>query len=254
MKALSGSALSVTVALVTAGAGTGCGGEGNTDELGRLHLSARAPAGQAGAGYAGTVQPLGLSTDRDGVVYVPSSYTGDRMPLELLLHGAGANGRDLVPLFNESADREGFLILAPDSRARTWDAIHGELGPDVAFIESALNEVLANFAIDPRRLSLAGFSDGASYALTLGTTNGDLFPHIMAFSPCRARTLTPRGRPSIFVSHGTRDEVLVIDHCSRALVPKLKANGYNVAYEEFDGGHTVPPEIAQKAIQWWAGD
>ena len=29
----------------------------------------------------------------------------------------------------------------------------------------------------------SGFSDGASYALSLGAANGDLFTHIAAFSP-----------------------------------------------------------------------
>jgi predicted esterase len=32
-------------------------------------------------------------------------------------------------------------------------------------------------------LAVSGFSDGASYALSIGPANGDLFTHVMAFSP-----------------------------------------------------------------------
>jgi poly(3-hydroxybutyrate) depolymerase len=37
--------------------------------------------------------------------------------------------------------------------------------------------------VDPQRICVSGFSDGASYALSLGLANGDLFTHVAAFSP-----------------------------------------------------------------------
>lgn len=46
-----------------------------------------------------------------------------------------------------------------------------------------LLQVLSNYAVDTTRLGVGGFSDGASYALSLGLTNGDLFTHVIAFSP-----------------------------------------------------------------------
>lgn len=41
----------------------------------------------------------------------------------------------------------------------------------------------AGVAIDPAHVAIGGFSDGASCALSLGLVNGDLFTHVMAFSP-----------------------------------------------------------------------
>src|SRR6202030_4387442 len=55
----------------------------------------------------------------------------------------------------------------------------------------------------------------------------------------------------IYISHGTADTVLPIDRCSRRIVPALRAAGYEVTYEEFDGGHTVPPATADRAFAWW---
>ena len=60
-----------------------------------------------------------------------------------------------------------------------------------------------------------------------------------------------RGSPCVFVSHGTRDGVLPIDSCSRKIVPQLKRADYEVRYREFDGGHTIPPEIVLEAVSWF---
>ena len=97
-------------------------------------------------------------------------------------------------------------------------------------------------------MAVGGFSDGASYALSLGITNGDLFTHVMAFSPGFMAPAGQMGSPRIFVSHGTRDGVLPIDRCSRKIVPQLERADYDVLYREFDGGHTISPEIALEAV------
>jgi predicted esterase len=81
------------------------------------------------------------------------------------------------------ADEAGLVLLAPESRGTTWDVLRGGYGPDVAFIDRALEQTFGRYAVDPRRLAVGGFSDGASYALSLGITNGDLFGHVLAFSP-----------------------------------------------------------------------
>lgn len=59
------------------------------------------------------------------------------------------------------------------------------------------------------------------------------------------------GAPRVFISHGTGDEVLPIDVCSRRLAPELRRAGYDVTYREFDGPHTVPPGIAREAADWF---
>jgi phospholipase/carboxylesterase len=98
---------------------------------------------------------------------------------------------------------------------------------------------------------VVGFSDGASYALSLGLTNGDLFTHAMAFSAGLVNPAARRGEPRVFVSHGTDDEVLRIGKTSRRIVPWLEREGYEVRYREFEGGHTVPPGIAREAVGWF---
>jgi phospholipase/carboxylesterase len=198
---------------------------------------------------------LAFGDDRDGLLRVPAGYRADRpAPLVLMLHGAGGDARGGLAPFLPLADEAGLLLLAVDSRQQSWDVIRGGFGPDVAFVDRALAWTFARCAVDPGRLAAEGFSDGASYALSLAVTNGDLFTHVIAFSPGFLAPAGQEGHPRIYVSHGKGDRILPIDSCSRRLVPRLRRGGYDVLYREFDGPHTVPLEIAREALDWFTGD
>ena len=172
------------------------------------------------------------------------------MPLVVMLHGAGQSARTVSFTF-PLAEELGIVILAPDSRSSTWDAISGDFGSDVTFIDRALRYTFERVKVNPAQLAIGGFSDGASYALSLGLANGDLFTHVIAFSPGFITPAPPAGRPPVFVSHGTRDQVLPIDATSRRIVPRLKSAGYTVIYREFEGPHSAPVPIAREAFEWF---
>lgn len=215
-------------------------------------LSSR-PDGRPGAGSAEAgLHRLGLGQDRDGVLFIPPGLRADRpAPLIVSLHGAGSRGSSVASAgLLEAAEGWGALVLAPDSRGPTWDVLMGGFGPDVDFLDAALDGVFETVGVDPERLIVSGFSDGASYALSLGLSNGDLFSHVMAFSPGFMAPDAQRGNPPVFLSHGTGDRVLDIDRCSRALVPILERAGYAVTFAEFDGGHEVPRSVLVSALQW----
>ena len=216
---------------------------------GRLTARPARPTGIAEPG----LHPLALGDDRDGFYYVPAGYRPDHpAPLVLLLHGAGRRAREGLGWMQPLADSAGLVLLAPDSRDRTWDFVLGPYGPDVAFIDRALAEVFRRVAIDPRRVAIAGFSDGASYALSLGITNADIFSRIVAFSACIVAPAAETGRPRVFLSHGTADRILPIDRCGRRLHDRLVNAGFDVEYHEFDGPHMVPPDVAAAAVAWLA--
>ena len=238
--------------------GSRAGGEKPEGEVGSAagkgRLLARPGAPPSDATVPTGLQPLGLggSTERDGIVYVPPSYDASRpAPLALMLHGAGGDARGAVSPFLGLADEAGLVLLAPESRASTWDVLVGGYGPDVEFVDRALERTFERLAVDARTLGIAGFSDGASYALSLGLTNGDLFGHVIAFSPGFSAPEERRGKPPVFVSHGTGDEVLPIGRTSRRIVPRLERMGYKVRYREFDGPHTVPEPVAREALEWF---
>jgi len=214
----------------------------------RLHSRPGQPAGPTAK--PGT-SPLHLRAQRDALLHVPTSAP-DPAPLLLYLHGATGNEQQGIRRLGALADEFGFLLLSPASEDYTWDAIRSGYGPDVRFIDQALNKVFSQCRVDARRIAVCGFSDGASYALGLGISNAALFQGIMAFSPCFVPPGAQKsGTPHIFISHGTKDEILPIESCSRQLVPQLKRSAYEITFQEFDGPHTVPPQIARQAIEWF---
>jgi phospholipase/carboxylesterase len=219
-------------------------------ERGRLSFAVRPTSGEGGD----RDEPLGLGegSGRDGVLYVPETAEAGA-PLMVWLHGATGSGRAHLRAVLAAADRYGVILVAPDSRhAVTWDLIAERgFGPDVAFLDRVLDAVVDRVDADTSRMAVGGVSDGATYALSIGLSNGDIFPNVIAFSPGFLAAAQSEGTPRVFVSHGTRDQILPIDACSRALVPHLRQAGFDVTFREFDGGHTVPPPIADEGLSWW---
>jgi phospholipase/carboxylesterase len=220
-------------------------------EVGRLLARPQSPTVEA---PERGLRPLGLGGERDGLLYVPEGYRADRpAPLLVMLHGSRSSAREVLEPWLELADGAGLLLLAPESRVHTWDIVLLDegFGPDVPFIDRALVYVFERYAVDASHLVLAGFSDGASLALSLGLTNGDLFSHVAAFSPGFVAPAVLRGRPELFISHGSEDPVLPVADCGRSIASRVKDAGYAVRYREFEGPHTVPSDIRREALVWF---
>lgn len=196
---------------------------------------------------------LGDPNSPDGYLVVPSSYDPARpLPLVLALHGAGGKASGPLNFLGPYAESHNFILLAVSSRGLTWDAIRGQYGPDVAFIDQSLRFAFERCAVDPTRVIVEGFSDGATYALGLGLGNGDLFSRVVAFSPgFIPNSDSPWvGKPEFFISHGRQDQILPIGATSQQIVVLLQAENYTVTFVQFDGGHEVPDDVALQAVVW----
>ena len=193
---------------------------------------------------------LGLHSERDAILQLPANATQSSLPLLVMLHGATQSAEDMFWYLGTAYEEAGVAVLAPNSRDTSWDAIGGSFGEDVANLNRALERVFEMVAIDPLRIAIGGFSDGASYALSLGMINGDLFPSVVAFSPGFVVSGTPNGKPRIFISHGTHDHILPIDRCGRRIAATLISRGYDVAFREFDGDHEIPAGVAREGLNW----
>jgi predicted esterase len=224
------------------------------NELGHLSATFTLPAADAPRPEPG-LQKLGLGSRRDSYIYVPPDYRPDQpRPLVLLLHGAGGHAHDGLRILLHLADKENLILVAPASHAATWDIIaRRAYGADLALADRSLDYVFGHYAIDSAHVGIGGFSDGASYALTLGLANGDLFTHVLAFSPGFIGPIEQRGAPAVFVSHGEQDTVLPIDACGRNIERQLRGADYALTYREFQGGHVIPPEVAVEAVDWFIG-
>lgn len=233
--------------------GVGCklsttGPAGSPD--GRLRVQPRQPAASLEPG----LHALGLGKGgRDGLLFVPfSNAPVNAMPLAVLFHGAGQDAHELINALRTYAETVDLVLLAPDSRGPTWDFALGGYGPDVGFIDLCLAHAFDHVNIDAARLRLCGFSDGASYALSLGLINGDAFERVTAFSPGFIGPGEPHGQPEFFITHGTDDRILPAANTRSVIVPELRNSGYEVEYHEFAGGHGVPSALLRTAAEWMA--
>jgi phospholipase/carboxylesterase len=198
---------------------------------------------------------LGIAQERDAVLYVPATLAPDRpAPLVVLFHGGGGCAEKILPILEEQAELNRFLLLAPQSIFPTWDLVIGGNGPDLERLDQALAAVAAHYTLDPLHLAFAGFSDGGSYALSIGLTNGRFITHIIALSAGFMSVMLQEGAPRVFIAHGLADEQLPIATSGRANASKLQQAGYDIRYVEFMGNHSVQPSIVGLAVDFFLSE
>lgn len=194
--------------------------------------------------------PPGVTGLRHGAyAYRPANAAAGPLPLLVLLHGAGGSARGFLEGFRDGADRDGYLLLSLQSEAVTWDLVvdagkrggQGEpsFGRDVRRADQVLDDLFRRVAVDPRRVAIGGFSDGASYALSLGLANPKLFRGIVAMSPgffVAPPAFDPKQK--VFVAHGRRDEILPFSQ-GRRIAALLETTGVAVRFRPFDGPHSI---------------
>jgi phospholipase/carboxylesterase len=179
------------------------------------------------------------------LLFVPRSYRPSRpAPFALTLHGCCGEARSGLNLWYREATEHGIILLAPDGGG-AWG-----FGDTAERIDAGLSAVFNRYAIDRRRVAIVGFSAGASYALALGLTNGDLFTHVVPHSPGGGVPSDPVGKPEIFLIHGIDDQTIPVE-VSRQIVPELERAGYRIRYEEYPAGHRPQPDLMARAVDWF---
>jgi phospholipase/carboxylesterase len=200
-----------------------------------------------------------LTLPNDAVAYVPASAP-QHPPLLVLLHGAGRRQAEMLQHFEAEADMRGIVLLAPKSRGITWDAVAIAEDPpspdsllstrlshrfsssgDARRVDAAISALSKQVPIDPSRVVLAGFSDGATFAAVMGLSRREPFSAVIAWSPGIAlENADPARGRRMFVSHGRQDPVLAFAVTCGDIVPLLQGEGAAVTFVPFDGGHDAP--------------
>ncbi|MET4274143.1 MULTISPECIES: PHB depolymerase family esterase [unclassified Bradyrhizobium] len=151
------------------------------------------------------------------------------VPLVVVLHGKTQRGADMMTrtAWPQVAKREGFAVVFPDGLNHAWADARTKAGPalrgppagtdDVAFIAKLVEKLVANGTADPRRVYVAGISNGGAMAMTLVCARADLFA------------------AGASVSMNLTDEAAVTCHPSRPL-PMLLMNGTADPLVPYEGG------------------
>ncbi|HEV3041220.1 MAG TPA: alpha/beta hydrolase-fold protein [Candidatus Angelobacter sp.] len=104
-------------------------------------------------------------------LFVPDGGSGSK-PLILLLHGSGRNGMSLIDPWKGLAEKEGIILVAPDSlNSQEW-AFPVD-GPN--FLHEVVEAVRAKYPVDAKRIYLFGHSAGAVFSLYMGIAESKYF-------------------------------------------------------------------------------
>lgn len=197
------SALRVAVA-VAALALTGCGDS-----------SAPGPAPRP------AVQRGQLSVDgevRSYRVFAPATVDRDsQAPLVMVLGGVGNNADGMVQAtqFDREATAGNFVVAYPEGIGQSWNAgfccartaIEGV--DDLAFLSGLIDQLQADYGIDPARVYAVGVSAGAMMAYRLGCEAADRIAGVgsvagaMVLDQCQ-----PSGPVAVIEIHGTDDPLV----------------------------------------------
>ena len=197
----------------------------------------------------------------DAMAYRPKSLPAGPAPLLILLHGASGYPVGFLQAMEPVADRLGLVLLYPHSRGQTWDFILNASmdrdpwrGRDSAQLDESLADLFKRAPIDPHRVVLLGFSDGAGYALSLGVANPQLFSAIVALSPGIFVAPDRSDRHQrVFVAHGRKDHVLSFANTSETIVPQLRGAGVDLRFRPFAGDHQIDPAALTEGLEFALG-
>jgi len=236
--------------LLIAGALLGASGQARADRMGSLYAAPRRVV---------TRLPSGITRLTSfAYVYRPVSLP-DRAPLLVLLHGAGGQASLVLDRYKPNADRRGAIVVALESTDVTWHIRplangYADFGSDPERLDVALTQLFSKANVDPNKIALLGFSDGASFALSLGLINPQLFRTIVAFSPGYAVIPPDVDRSQrLFIAHGRQDDILPFAHVVDDIVPALKAAGLEPHPYWFNGGHSVDDTVLNAALDFVLG-
>lgn len=164
-----------------------------------------------------------LGTQRSYRLHRPSAGTpnGPR-PAVILLHGLAGSGSQIQSYFgfDPVADREGFIAVYPDSLSGAWGDVRFPDQPedakrqteqDVAFLNVLADELVAAGMADPKRIYLAGNSNGGLMATTMACLSPRkfaAFATITATASVHARTMCHAAKPRpLLIMNGTTDPI-----------------------------------------------
>lgn len=112
-----------------------------------------------------------LGAERTYYTFVPEKLIAPA-PLLLLLHGSGRDGMSQINEWKELAEKEGIILIAPDSaNSREWSM--NTDGPE--FLHDIVEAVRAKHSVDGTRLYIFGHSAGAVFALYMGVMESQYF-------------------------------------------------------------------------------
>ncbi len=230
---------------------------------------------KSGGEYDKTIKVDGV--DRHYLLHVPPGYDASKpMPMILALHGMGGNSADFEKRtkLNQTADKEGFIVVYPDSTDwfnqkdwKTWDTDDGIIPPgkhvdDTKFLRSVIDTTQSQLNVDDKRIYMAGISNGGMMTMHAAGPLSDKLAAVAVVSGAMSgKEESPTQPLSVLNIHGTNDTVIPIngiegvpDSLTQLGIPTFKPNSYIPTYWNIKDGITGSPtteKVGNETRQHW---
>ena len=188
-------------------------------------------------------------------LFVPGGYQGDPLPLVVMLHGCTQSPDDFAAGtgMNTVADQQNFLVAYPEQArsaniGKCWNWFNAsnqrrDLG-EPALIAGLTRQIIAEFAVQPGRIYVAGLSAGGAAAAIMGSTYPELYAAIGVHSglACGAASnmtsaLTAMTQGGILRNDGSKRAVpTIVFHGDRDTTVNV-VNGYQVIAQSKGAAH-----------------
>jgi poly(hydroxyalkanoate) depolymerase family esterase len=194
-------------------------------------------------------------------LYVPSGYRGQSIPLIVMLHGCSQSPDDFAAGtdMNRVAEEQTCLIAYPGQTVtahgqKCWkwfnadDQQRGKGEP--LLIAGLTRQIMREYAVDPRRVFVAGLSAGGATAAIMGETYPDLYSAIGVHSGLAygAASSMPTAFAAMARGAGGIPGGRSSNGVGRRLVPTIVFHGDNDATVSPRNGEEVVAQVAQDAI------
>lgn len=189
-------------------------------------------------------------------LYIPKNRPAGPLPALIFLHGSFGNFKTYTWVWSKLAEREGFVIIAPSYGFGNWRS-----ADSVTLIAQVLADAGTQVELDPKRLYLAGLSNGGLGVSRLASAEPKKFRGLIFLSPVMDTSLVDspafqqawQGRP-ILVITGAADERIPLSYVQQCTAT-FKAGGIAVTERVYpDETHFLffsQPEAVLSDISTW---
>jgi len=172
---------------------------------------------------------------------VPTAASTDRkLPLVFAFHGLG-DTKDRFASFSrldQTAEANGFVLAFPNALAFFWPVTIDLARHDLAFFDALYAALSLSYNVDPSRVYVVGYSNGAYFAHLLAMARSERVAAIAVHSGGLPLIQgMPRGaerKYGVFAVHGATDPVVPVSE-SRHVRDVYAAAGHRVEYLELPG-------------------